>query len=139
VTAILKPLQNNDEALTPFRAAVAEIYSDRVERIMLFGSRTHGGTKPDFDYDIAVFRTAEAYIFEQIGKVAKTDVACVVKFTCLSRAEPRIGCMGFHSPSSLCESTRTSSGLSLISPPFACSRSATCSAYMAHSSCPSLL
>ena len=50
MTAILKPLQN-DEALTPFRAAVAEIYSDRVERIMLFGSRTHGGAKPDFDYD----------------------------------------------------------------------------------------
>ena len=29
----------NDKVLTRFRAAVAEIYRDRLERVVLFGSR----------------------------------------------------------------------------------------------------
>ncbi len=49
-----KTLQD-DPVLTRFRAAVAEIYGDRVERIVLFGSRARGDAKPDSDYDIAVF------------------------------------------------------------------------------------
>ena len=48
-----KPL--NDPVLTRFRAAVTEIYGDRVERVVLFGSRARGDAKPDSDYDIAVF------------------------------------------------------------------------------------
>ena len=45
----------NDPVLTRFRAAVTEIYGDRVERVVLFGSRARGDAKPDSDYDIAVF------------------------------------------------------------------------------------
>jgi predicted nucleotidyltransferase len=41
--------------LKRFRAAVTEIYSDRVERVVLFGSRARGDAKPNSDYDIAVF------------------------------------------------------------------------------------
>ena len=45
----------NDPVLKRFRAAVNEIYGDRVERVVLFGSRARGDARPDFDYDIAVF------------------------------------------------------------------------------------
>lgn len=45
----------NDPVLKRFRAAVAEIYGNRVERVVLFGSRARGDAKPDSDYDIAVF------------------------------------------------------------------------------------
>lgn len=51
--------------LTRFRAAVTEIYGERVERVVLFGSRARGDARPDSDYDVAVFlrgmtdRTAE--------------------------------------------------------------------------------
>jgi predicted nucleotidyltransferase len=45
----------NDPALKRFRAAVSEIYGDRVERVVLFGSRARGDALPDSDYDIAVF------------------------------------------------------------------------------------
>jgi len=45
----------NDPALTRFRAAVTEIYGDRIERVVLFGSRARGDAKPDSDYDVAVF------------------------------------------------------------------------------------
>jgi uncharacterized protein len=51
---VTKSPQNN-KVLTRFRAAVTEIYGDRVERVVLFGSRARSNAKPDSDYDIAVF------------------------------------------------------------------------------------
>jgi uncharacterized protein len=48
-----KPL--NDPVLTRFRDAVSELYRDRVERVVLFGSRARRDAKPDSDYDNAVF------------------------------------------------------------------------------------
>ena len=44
-----------DPVLTRFRVAVAEIYGERVERVVLFGSRARGDARPASDYDIAVF------------------------------------------------------------------------------------
>lgn len=49
-----KPPQNGG-ALTRFRAAVTEIYGDRIERVVLFGSHARGDANPDSDYDIDVF------------------------------------------------------------------------------------
>ena len=45
----------NDPILERFRAAVTEIYGDRLARVVLFGSRARGDAGPDFDYDVAVF------------------------------------------------------------------------------------
>ena len=45
----------NDPVLKRFRAAVNEIYGDRIERVVLFGSRARGDAQPDSDYDVAVF------------------------------------------------------------------------------------
>jgi predicted nucleotidyltransferase len=45
----------HDPVLSRFRAAIAGAYGDRVERIVLFGSRARGDERPDSDYDIAVF------------------------------------------------------------------------------------
>ena len=45
----------NDPVLKRFRAAVNEIYGERVERVVLYGSRARGDHRPDSDYDIAVF------------------------------------------------------------------------------------
>lgn len=41
--------------LAKFRAALAEMYGDRLERVVLFGSRARGDARPDSDYDVAVF------------------------------------------------------------------------------------
>jgi predicted nucleotidyltransferase len=38
-----------------FRAVVAKTYGDRLERVILYGSRARGDAQPDSDYDIAVF------------------------------------------------------------------------------------
>ena len=45
----------DDPVLKRFRAAVTELYGDRVERVILYGSRARGDEEPDSDYDVAVF------------------------------------------------------------------------------------
>ena len=41
--------------LTRFRAALADMYGDQIERVVLFGSRARGDARPESDYDVAVF------------------------------------------------------------------------------------
>ena len=38
-----------------FRAALDELYGERIERVVLFGSRARGEAREDSDYDVAVF------------------------------------------------------------------------------------
>jgi predicted nucleotidyltransferase len=45
----------NDPILRRFRAALDEIYGERLERVVLFGSRARGDARADSDYDVAVF------------------------------------------------------------------------------------
>ncbi|MHB8883928.1 MAG: nucleotidyltransferase family protein [Methylovirgula sp.] len=45
----------NDPILARFRAALTEIYGDRIERVVLFGARARGDAQADSDYDVAVF------------------------------------------------------------------------------------
>ena len=47
-------LQNNP-ILKRFCAALTETYGDRLERVVLFGSRARGDAHDESDYDIAVF------------------------------------------------------------------------------------
>lgn len=44
-----------DPVLKRFRAALDEIYGERLERVVLYGSRARGDAHEDSDYDIAVF------------------------------------------------------------------------------------
>ncbi len=41
--------------LSRFRAALDKIYGERIERVVLYGSRARGDARPDSDYDVAVF------------------------------------------------------------------------------------
>jgi predicted nucleotidyltransferase len=45
----------DDPVLVKFRAALNELYGDRIERVVLFGSQARGDARPDSDYDVAVF------------------------------------------------------------------------------------
>ena len=45
----------DDPVLIRFRKTLAEIYGDRIDRVVLFGSRARGDARPDSDYDVAVF------------------------------------------------------------------------------------
>ena len=49
------PTALSDPVLKRFRAALDQIYGERIERVVLFGSRARGDAHDDSDYDIAVF------------------------------------------------------------------------------------
>ena len=51
----MNSIPHHDPVLTRFRQALAELYGDRVERVVLFGSRARGDARKDSDYDVAVF------------------------------------------------------------------------------------
>ena len=44
-----------DSVLSRFRAALDKAYGERIERVVLFGSRARGDARPNSDYDVAVF------------------------------------------------------------------------------------
>jgi predicted nucleotidyltransferase len=66
----------DDPVLTRFRAAVAAIYGEQVERVVLFGSRARGDAAPDSDYDIAVFLKEGGTFTDESGRLAtvSTDI-----------------------------------------------------------------
>jgi predicted nucleotidyltransferase len=46
---------SEDPILEHIRTALYALYGDRIERLVLFGSRARSEAYPDSDYDIAVF------------------------------------------------------------------------------------
>lgn len=61
----------DDPILSRFSAAVRGVYGDRLERIVLFGSRARGDHRPDSDYDIAVFIHDSGSLLEEIRKIGE--------------------------------------------------------------------
>ena len=51
--AIPPPCAN--PTLAKFRAALAEMYGPRLERVVLYGSQARGDAEAESDYDVAVF------------------------------------------------------------------------------------
>ena len=70
------PTTRENPILAKFRAALTDMYGERIERVVLYGSRARGDAGVDSDYDVAVFlnnlsdRWAEA---DRIA-VAATDI-----------------------------------------------------------------
>jgi predicted nucleotidyltransferase len=66
----------SDPVLARFRAALEALYGDRIERVVLFGSRARGDARADSDYDVAVFLNGyRTFSAELDGLVdAETDV-----------------------------------------------------------------
>ena len=62
--------------LTKFRAALQALYGDRIERVVLYGSRARGDARPDSDYDVAVFLKNLGDRWAEANKIAivTTDI-----------------------------------------------------------------
>jgi predicted nucleotidyltransferase len=78
----------NDSALTRFRAAVTELYGERVERVVLFGSRARGDAKPDSDYDVAVFIKDPGTFTDESARLAAVTTDILLETGAVISATP---------------------------------------------------
>jgi predicted nucleotidyltransferase len=78
----------NEPVLKRFRAAAAEVYGDRLERVVLYGSRARGDHKPDSDYHIAVFFKDPGTLTEELDKLASLTTAILLDTGAVISAKP---------------------------------------------------
>jgi uncharacterized protein len=66
----------DDPVLKHLRAALDQIYGERIERVVLFGSRARGDAHEDSDYDVAVFLRDMTDRFAEMDRLADigTDI-----------------------------------------------------------------
>lgn len=60
----------SDPVLARFRQALTDTYGDRLERVVLYGSRARGDARPDSDYDVAVFLRNMDDRFRELDRLA---------------------------------------------------------------------
>jgi predicted nucleotidyltransferase len=58
-----------DPVLKRSRAALDALYGDRIERVVLFGSRARGDAGDDSDYDVAVFSKGLADRWQEVDRI----------------------------------------------------------------------
>lgn len=65
-----------DPVLKRFRAALDAIYGERLERVVLYGSRARGDARPDSDYEVAVFLRRFGAFTAELGPLVdvETDI-----------------------------------------------------------------
>ena len=66
----------DNPVLVKFRGALRQMYGERLERVVLYGSRARGDAGVDSDYDVAVFLENLADRWAEADKiaVAATDI-----------------------------------------------------------------
>jgi uncharacterized protein len=62
-----------DSVLNRLRAALDKAYGNRIERIVLFGSRARGDAGPDSDYDVAIFLKDLDNFGQEAGRIAEIE------------------------------------------------------------------
>ena len=62
-----------DSVLSRFRAALDKAYGERIERVVLFGSRARGDARPNSDYDVAVFLEDLENFGQEEGRIAEIE------------------------------------------------------------------
>ena len=60
----------DDPILKRVRSELERLYGDRIERVVLFGSRARGDARTDWDYEIAVFLHDAPDIWAELDRLA---------------------------------------------------------------------
>jgi predicted nucleotidyltransferase len=77
-----------DPVLSRFRAALDEVYGERIERVVLFGSRARGDARPDSDYDVAVFLKNLNGFGKEAGRIAEIEADILTETGAVINAMP---------------------------------------------------
>jgi uncharacterized protein len=77
-----------DPILQRFRAAIGESYGDRIERVVLYGSRARGDAQPDSDYDIALFLRNSASFWVEMGPLSEIETDILYDTGAVISAKP---------------------------------------------------
>jgi predicted nucleotidyltransferase len=78
----------SDPVLVRFRHEVAEFYGDRLERVVLFGSRARGDARPDSDYDIAVFLRDMGGLWDELRPLSEITTVILIDTGAVISAKP---------------------------------------------------
>jgi len=77
-----------DPVLARFRDGLNQVYGDRVERAVLFGSRARGDAEADSDYDIAVFLHDAGDFWVDVQTLARIGVPILYDTGAVISAKP---------------------------------------------------
>src|SRR5579864_5933855 len=69
----------NDPVLVRFRRALDAAYGDRLERVVLYGSRARGDHRPDSDYDVAAFIRDMGTLWSELGTLSEITTDLLVE------------------------------------------------------------
>ena len=73
IVVLVHMLRIADPVLDRFRSALHKAYGERIERVVLFGSRARGDARPDSDYDVAIFLMDFVGFDEEMGRIAEIE------------------------------------------------------------------
>jgi uncharacterized protein len=58
-----------DPILQQFLVGLTDLYGDRIERVVLFGSRARGDANADSDYDVALFLNDLTDVWTEVRRI----------------------------------------------------------------------
>jgi predicted nucleotidyltransferase len=80
--------RGDDPVLRRFRAALDELYGERAEKVVLFGSRARGDGRADSDYDIAVFIKDPGTLSAELRRLAAVTTDILLDTGAVISAKP---------------------------------------------------
>jgi predicted nucleotidyltransferase len=75
----MSPAVAADPILKHYRAALDEMYGDRIERVVLYGSRARGDAHEESDYDVAVFLREMPDRWHELNRLADLSTKIIVE------------------------------------------------------------
>jgi uncharacterized protein len=81
-------LPGDDPILKRFRTALDEMYGDRAERVVLYGSRARGDARDESDYDIAVFIRDPGTLADELHRLAAVSTDILLDTGAVISAKP---------------------------------------------------
>jgi uncharacterized protein len=92
-------MPSDDPVLRRIRASLRAIYGDRIERLVLFGSRARGDADADSDYDVAVFLADLTDRWREFHRLADLRTHLLAETGAFLEARPfRAGSYHDHTP-----------------------------------------